>query len=93
MIRDRYDGAGKFKYALFPERLKSDWTQLQAYDSVVLRNGGKRFYFFTGEDSTRASFLRDGLAARIAQKAAPEVDAMAYRPVVVFFEWRSITAL
>ena len=80
---DRYDGAGKFKYALFPERLKSDGTQLQAYDSVVLRNGGNDSVF-TGEDSARASLLRDGLAARIAQKAAPEVDAMAYRPVVVF---------
>ena len=28
--------------------------------------------------------MRDGLAALITQKAAPEVDAMAYRPVVVF---------
>ena len=80
---EKYDGAGKFKYALFPDRLKSDGALLEAYDSIILRNGGNDS-IFVNEDSSRISLLRDGLAAQIAQKAAPEVDAMAYRPVLVF---------
>lgn len=56
---------------------------LAAYDSIVPRNGGNDS-ILVGEDNSRISFMRDGLAALITQKAAPEVDAMAYRPVVVF---------
>lgn len=80
---DIYKGAGKFKYALFPNRLKSDGSLLEAYDSFILRNGGNDS-LFVHDDSSRISMMRDGLTAMIAQKAAPEVDAMAYRPVVVF---------
>lgn len=80
---DKYDGAGKFRYALFPDRLQSSGEPLAAYDSIVLRNGGNDS-ILVGEDNSRISFMRDGLAALITQKAAPEVDAMAYRPVVVF---------
>ena len=80
---EKYDGAGKFKYAIFPDRLDSTGKQLAQYDSFVLRNGGNDSVFVT-QDSSRITFLRDGLVAKITQKAAPEVDAMDYRPVVVF---------
>lgn len=80
---EKYNGAGKFKYALFPDRLDSSGNLLEAYDSFVLRNGGNDSVFFS-EDSSRIAFMRDGIAAKISQKAAPEVDAMDYRPVVVF---------
>lgn len=80
---EKYDGAGKFKYAIFPDRLDSTGKQLAQYDSFVLRNGGNDSVFVT-QDSSRITFMRDGLAAEITQKAAPEVDSMDYRPVVVF---------
>lgn len=80
---DYYDGKGKFKYALFPGRLDSSGELLRAYDSIVLRNGGNDSILLA-EDNNRITYMRDGLAAVIAQKAAPNVDAMAYRPVVVF---------
>lgn len=80
---DVYDGAGKFKYALFSDRKDSQGNILDRYDSFVLRNGGNDSIFFA-EDSSRITFLRDGLAAKITQMAAPEVNTMDYRPVVVF---------
>lgn len=80
---DFYDGKGKFKYALFPGRLDSNGNLLCAYDSIVLRNGGNDSVLLA-EDKYRITYMRDGLAAIIAKKAAPNVDAMAYRPVVVF---------
>ena len=78
-----YDGAGKFRYALFPERVDSFGNVLAEYDSFILRNGGNDSVFFS-EDTARITFIRDGLAAKITKKAAPDVDVMDYRPVVVF---------
>lgn len=79
----KYDGAGKFKYALFPERLKEDGSTLTQYDSFVLRNGGNDSIVINSTQSLRTSLLRDGLAALIANSASNNVDSMAYRPVVV----------
>ena len=80
---EKYDGAGKFRYALFPDRFNRAGELLEAYDSIILRNGGNDSVFVS-EDSSRITMLRDGLVARIAERAAPEVDSMAYRPVIVF---------
>ncbi len=80
---NKYSGGGKFKYAFFPERLDSKGNLLEEYDSIILRNGGNDSIFF-GEDTSRITFMRDGIAAKISQSAANEVDAMDYRPVVVF---------
>lgn len=80
---DVYNGAGKFKYEIFPGRKDSKGNTLDKYDSFVLRNGGNDSVFFA-QDSSRITFLRDGLAAKITQMAAPEVDTMDYRPAVVF---------
>lgn len=80
---DKFAGAGKFKYQLFPDRYDSNNEVLNKYDSFILRNGGNDSIFFS-EDTSRITFMRDGIAAKISQCAAPEVDAMAYRPVVVF---------
>lgn len=79
----KYDGAGKFKYALFPDRLKEDGTTLTQYDSFVLRNGGNDSIVISNTQSIRTSLLRDGLAALIANSASDNVDSMAYRPVIV----------
>lgn len=79
----KYDGAGKFKYALFPDRLKKDGTELTQYDSFVLRNGGNDSIVINSTQSIRTSLLRDGLAALIANSASDNVDSMAYRPVIV----------
>lgn len=80
---DMYDGKSKFSYAIFPDRLDYGGKLLNQYDSIVLRNSGNDSIMLY-EDSDRITFMRDGLAAMIAQKAAPDVDAMAYRPAVVF---------
>lgn len=80
----RYDGAGKFKYALFGEdRKKADGTVMDGYDSFILRNGGNDS-LLTPSDASRATFIRDGIANVIAGKAAPELMNMNYKPVVVF---------
>ena len=81
---DRYDGAGKFKYALFgEERKRADGTVLDAFDSFILRNGGNDS-LLTPTEAGRATFMRDGIANVIAGKAAPELMNMNYKPVVVF---------
>lgn len=77
-----YDGDGKFNYAFFPDRLAADGTLLEDYDSIVLRNGGNDA-MVNGTQNIRSSFMRDGIVAMITQKAAPNVDCMAYRPVIV----------
>ena len=79
----KYDGAGKFKYALFPDRLKADGTELTQYDSFVLRNGGNDSIVNNGAQNVRTSLLRDGLASLITSSASDNVDCMAYRPVIV----------
>lgn len=78
----KYDGAGKFKYALFPGRLKEDGSRLEAFDSFVLRNGGNDSMVFPVQNE-RNSFMRDGLAALIFDGASKNIDTMAYRPVIV----------
>ena len=78
----QYDGDGKFNYAFFPDRLAADGSLLEDYDSIVLRNGGNDA-MVNGTQNIRTSFMRDGFVALIAQKAAPNVDGMAYRPVIV----------
>lgn len=80
---NRYDGAGKFKYALFPGRLKADGTELSQYDSFVLRNGGNDSLLHTATQNIRTSMLRDGLVALITGSASKNVDYMEYRPVIV----------
>lgn len=80
---NRYDGAGKFKYALFPGRLKADGTELSQYDSFVLRNGGNDSLLHTATQNIRTAMLRDGLVALITGSASENVDYMAYRPVIV----------
>lgn len=80
---DRYDGAGKFKYALFEGKKDAAGADVNAYDSFILRNGGNDS-LFTPTEPYRATFLRDGLAHKIAEKAAPEILNMNYRPVTVF---------
>ena len=80
----KYDGAGKFKYALFGEdRKKADGSVMDGYDSFILRNGGNDS-LLTPTEATRATFIRDGIANVIAGKAAPELMNMNYKPVVVF---------
>ncbi len=80
----RYDGAGKFKYALFGEdRKKADGSVMDGYDSFILRNGGNDS-LLTPTEAERATFIRDGIANVIAGKAAPELMNMNYKPVVVF---------
>ena len=80
---EMFDGDGKFKHALFPGRLDASGNELALYDSFILRNGGNDS-LFSGSQGVRATLLRDGLAYIIENKAADKVDAMAYRPVVVF---------
>lgn len=79
----KYDGAGKFKYALFPGRQKADGTELAVYDSFVLRNGGNDSIVNTGAQNERTSMIRDGLSALIANSSCNNLDVMAYRPVIV----------
>ena len=78
-----YDGDTKFRYKLFEGRLKANGKELKSYDSFVLRNGGNDS-ILTGTEAERATFMRDGISAMIAQKAAPEVPNMNYKPVIVF---------
>ena len=78
-----YDGDTKFRYKLFEGRLKANGKELKSYDSFVLRNGGNDS-LLTGTEAERATFMRDGISAMIAQKAAPEVPNMNYKPVIVF---------
>ena len=80
---NRYDGAGKFKYALFPGRLKANGEELAQFDSFVLRNGGNDSLLHTATQNIRTSLLRDGLVAVITGSASTNVDYMSYRPVVV----------
>lgn len=80
----QYDGAGKFKYALFPNRLKANGTELAEYDSFVLRNGGNDSVVNNSAQNERTSLIRDGMAALIANSSCSNLDSMAYRPVVVF---------
>ena len=78
-----YDGDTKFRYKLFEDRLKANGKKLKSYDSFVLRNGGNDS-LLTPTEATRATFLRDGVASMICQKAAPEIENMNYKPVIVF---------
>ena len=80
---DRYDGDTKFRYKLFEGRLKANGKELKSYDSFVLRNGGNDS-LLTPTEPYRATFMRDGIAAMICQKAAPEIVNMNYKPVIVF---------
>lgn len=80
---DHYDGAGKFKYALFEGRTDAAGDAVEAYDSFILRNGGNDS-LLTPTEPLRATFMRDGIAHIIADKAAPGILNMNYRPVVVF---------
>ena len=78
-----YDGDTKFRYKLFEGRLKDNGKELKSYDSFVLRNGGNDS-LLTPTEPFRATFMRDGLSALIAQEAAPEILNMNYKPVIVF---------
>ena len=78
-----YDGDTKFRYKLFDDRLKANGKALKSYDSFVLRNGGNDS-LLTPTEPFRATFMRDGIAAVVAQKAAPEILNMNYKPVIVF---------
>jgi hypothetical protein len=78
-----YDGDTKFRYKLFEGRLKGNGKELKSYDSFVLRNGGNDS-LLTPTEPFRATFMRDGIASMIAQKAAPEILNMNYKPVIVF---------
>ncbi len=78
-----YSGDTKFRYKLFEGRLKADGSELKSYDSFILRNGGNDS-LLTPTQPLRATFMRDGLAAVIAGKAAPEIQNMNYKPVIVF---------
>ncbi len=80
---DKYDGKGEFNYEIFPGRTRHDGTLLNVYDSFILRNGGNDSVL-TGSDPERATHIRDGWAARMAEIAAPNVDGMAYRPCVLY---------
>ena len=80
---DHYDGAGKFKYALFEGRTDAAGEAVEAYDSFILRNGGNDS-LLTPTEALRATFMRDGIAHKIADKAAPDILNMNYRPVIVF---------
>ena len=80
----RYDGKGKFRYALFGEdRRKADGSVLDAFDSFILRNGGNDS-LLTPTQPERATFIRDGVANLVAAKAAPELLNMNMKTVVVF---------
>ena len=80
----RYDGKGKFRYALFgEERRKADGSVLDVFDSFILRNGGNDS-LLTPTQPERAAFIRDGVANLVAAKAAPELLNMNMKPVVVF---------
>lgn len=80
----RYNGNTKFRFGLFgDDTLKADGTKMASFDSFILRNGGNDS-FLTPTEPLRATFMRDGIAAEIAQKAAPECFNMNYKPVVVF---------
>ena len=79
----RYDGDTKFRYKLFEGRLKDNGKEMKSYDSFILRNGGNDS-LLTPTEPYRATFMRDGIAAVIAQEAAPEILNMNYKPVIVF---------
>lgn len=80
----RYDGKGKFRYAFFGEdRRKADGSVLDAFDSIILRNGGNDS-LLTPTQPERATFIRDGVANLVAAKAAPELLNMNMKTVVVF---------
>ncbi|NLN04073.1 MAG: hypothetical protein GX166_04535 [Clostridiaceae bacterium] len=80
---NKYDGAREFNYEIFPGRKKANGEVLTVYNSFILRNGGNDS-LISGVEGYRATHLRDGWAARMAQIAAPNVDTMAYRPCVVY---------
>ncbi len=83
-----YNTKGFFDYPIFPGRLVKSGVnagkELNKYDSFILRNGGNDSMLHTSADPYRPTMIRDGVVHRLAAKVAPHVDAMDYRPAVVF---------
>ena len=80
---DKYEGSKEFLHEIFPGRLKANGEVLKVYNSFILRNAGNDS-LIGGANPERATHMRDGWAARMAQIGAPNVDNMAYRPAVVY---------
>lgn len=79
----RYNGEGKFKYHIFDNAADVNGNVLEAFDRLVLRNGGNDSLQSVAADPQQMNLLRDGIVNNFAVRTADAVTSQASRLVTV----------